>query len=861
MSVETYNPIVLQTFGGEVTLEDRTDLPAGVASLAQNIEFFPGAIRTRRGMDFYKQYIVSSPTMDFAFAYRPDGTEYSYNTTAETSNYFRIAACEPTTNGFITISAYGGNVPYRTFFKAYNRLTMAATSNGPNAEAFPMKAVFTGNLSGANYFPVATRMAPAPPQANGTYANSGIAGSVSAGDHYFLIIFENSAGFRTAPMAVPIKLTATGGKKVDVSSLPIGPLSNGTTQYDIVKRIIFATSANPTLGTNQYPLTGYYCVETTPSGMVVGDNTSATTNVDFTDAVLVNGTPLDQYMDNTPLPPCKGFTVYNQRTVAWGVRNALMPSGLSALQTTPAPAPGVFNVPLSMDCGAGASMYGWTVVSAGGSWVHPGPQDAPGAMWQMVGDGVTLTRGKIRSNGDLFYGLTKGREYRIRFRANNPFTYPLGTGTLDISVTGSSILVSLGSALLPVGGAPQYFDYKLVDTTDSLSIGAYLNIGLNNTAANGAVVRITDVMIYPSDTPFYGNTPWVSKAGQPEAFSNLTGFLGISDADVSQSVQCCFVLRSGLFMARETSVFGTQDNQGEPSTWTIGKASDTFGACGPKAVAILDDTGTPGTYGTSGTAGSAVMVCRNGISLFNGATADKISQEIEPTLAKVNWAYGHLIWATADPARKKVFIGLPINNSTTINLGLCVDYAEGWGDPIANPGSGRKWAEWTIGTQAGLGNFATVDPADSRIVFSSNQGGTDINLVKWPSSTPNYFDYKNATTNLNIPSKYVTSTLPPNTENPWGGYNFGGITTMVNGAGNLVLNAVLLDNSLVTLPQSGTPRVLAATPLHDLYIKAHIYTEHLSLQIQNGTNVGDYFAMDMLTILAKRSPFTPVRGI
>src|ERR1019366_482691 len=168
-------------------------------------------------------------------------------------------------------------------------------------------------------------------------------------------------------MAQPVKLTATGSKKVDVTLLPQGCGAPGSAP-EIVKRLIFATSANPALGGNQYPLTGYYCIETATSAMVVGDDTTTSVSIDFSDTTLVNGTPLTQYVDNSPLPPCKGFAVYNQRTVAWGVRNALLPSGLSALQTSPLPTRGTFGTPLAFDSGPnGGTPAGWMVVTAGGA--------------------------------------------------------------------------------------------------------------------------------------------------------------------------------------------------------------------------------------------------------------------------------------------------------------------------------------------------------------------------------------------------------------------------------------------------------------------------------------------------------------
>lgn len=868
MSIEGYEPIVLPGFGGEVTLNDRGDLPQGVASLAKNLELLPGAMRTRRGMDLYGGAPGNWPVRDFAFAYFPDGTQYSFYTedVLGTLSALVRAAAPGLGTTYVTASYFSGS---RVCFKTYNRLTFAAIRMGFNADAPPVKFSIAGNLASTSKGLVLSRMSTQPPQANAAYATSATAGNVSVGDHYFLVIFENATGHRTCSMAQPVKLTvATASRKVDVSALPLGAVGNSdgvTFTKDVVKRLIFATSANPALGPDQYPLTGYYCLETAASGMVVGDNSSTTAAIDFQDSVLVNGTPYTLYADNTAPPPCRGITVYNQRTILWGVRNALIPAGLSQLETSgQQPAQGTFNTPLSFDSGpyTTAPPAGWTAVtgSGGAQTQLAGWTSAPGTPWIMSGNGVTLAPGKIRTNGDLFLGLVKGKEYRIRFFVTNGNTPSISPGTLDLHVTGSSVTVSVTAAQI-AANVNGYFDFKIIDASDVLSAGAFLNVGLNNTPANTSQIFLSDIMIYPSDTPLYRNTPWVSKAGQPEAFSNLTGFLGIQDADNSQDVQACFVLRSGVFMAREVSVFGSQDNGGEPATWPISKASDEFGACGPNAVALIDDTGNPGqgTYGIGGSAGMALMVCRNGIALFDGATATPISHEIEPTLARVNWAVAHLVWAGADAARKKVFIGLPVDGSTVINFGLVVDFQDGWGNPTDSPGTGRKWAEWVIGAQNGLGDFAILDPADSRVVFCSTQvpGTGSAAIVKWPSSTPNFFDYSLAGS-LNIASKYVTAALP---SGGVGEQNFGGVIANVSGVGNLVLNAVLPDNSLLALPRSGTPRVLSAPALHDTYIKDATTSERISIQVQNGSNAGDYFSMNQLTVLAKKSPFTPVRGM
>lgn len=49
MSVETFSPVPLNTFGSLVTLLDPSDVPVGTSPNLQDVDFFPGGIRTRPG--------------------------------------------------------------------------------------------------------------------------------------------------------------------------------------------------------------------------------------------------------------------------------------------------------------------------------------------------------------------------------------------------------------------------------------------------------------------------------------------------------------------------------------------------------------------------------------------------------------------------------------------------------------------------------------------------------------------------------------------------------------------------------------------------------------------------------------------
>src|SRR5271154_3165908 len=50
MSIESFSPIPLDTFGGWITLLDPSDVPPGMSPNLADVEFFPGGVRTRAGL-------------------------------------------------------------------------------------------------------------------------------------------------------------------------------------------------------------------------------------------------------------------------------------------------------------------------------------------------------------------------------------------------------------------------------------------------------------------------------------------------------------------------------------------------------------------------------------------------------------------------------------------------------------------------------------------------------------------------------------------------------------------------------------------------------------------------------------------
>ena len=64
MSIETFSPIPLTTFGSWVTLLDPSDVPPGTSPSLGDVDFFPGGIRTRPGLVSQLTGITAAPNIN-----------------------------------------------------------------------------------------------------------------------------------------------------------------------------------------------------------------------------------------------------------------------------------------------------------------------------------------------------------------------------------------------------------------------------------------------------------------------------------------------------------------------------------------------------------------------------------------------------------------------------------------------------------------------------------------------------------------------------------------------------------------------------------------------------------------------------
>src|SRR5436309_4485417 len=263
------------------------------------------------------------------------GTAASAMATIQTATAHGLIVGQLVSTGGIGVTSYNG--------------TFSVTSV-PDATHFTFTAV-TGGLAASG---------------GGTAA---AAGSVSSGVHQVRVIFKTRQGYLTKP-GPATTWTASGGKRAVVTNIPTAP-------SNVVARILCFTGA---AGASFF----YTASGTTlfSGNMVIADNTTTSLVVDFSDAILLAGTNVDNLFKLIELGDCAGVLDYAQRLLWWGERNKMnnwVNLGFDGGFTGPS----FPHYPL-----------GWTpdsVFAAGGTdeesfvvW---------GATYSIVGNGTTPTRG------------------------------------------------------------------------------------------------------------------------------------------------------------------------------------------------------------------------------------------------------------------------------------------------------------------------------------------------------------------------------------------------------------------------------------------------------------------------------------
>ncbi len=731
MSIESFSPLPLNTFGSLITLLDPSDVPPGLSPNLVDVEFFPGGVRTRPGLASQFPVLGGAPQVN------------GLKTYITTNLVQRLLALDSLGNLYKETSP--GVLSAAASIIQPNMYLASTTHFGREYMAFSDGALgqdLPRQYDDSNF----DRVSQIGPAEGPGVANSATAGSISPGVHQCCVIFVTRQGYWTPP-SPPVSWTAAGNLAVNVTNIPTGPAN-------VVKRLLAFTASG---GASFYHV---------PATMAINDNTTTSLTVDFTDTILLSGTSMDYLFGQIELPEQLGVIDYAERLFWWGER-ANMDNWRN----------------LTFDGGWDASgngrPLGWQLdptFGAGGS--RESNDIVWGDAYKITGDGATAVRGLITQGaitdvaGDPLCVINTDYSVRARVKRSPGLT----AGALRInafSPTQGQVGAGISVTAVQAGNSYLEFSAQLFGPQVSLPSDLQLRVYADDTPGpSGEFFLVDNIEIFLTNASANASIVRASATEQPESYDGVTGLMEIA-VNNGQGVRAAFVLRNNLYIVKEHSTYVTAtDGVNEPALWQVEEVSNKVGTLSVQGVGFGEEW--------------VVIADRSGLYFFEGGELTKLSQEIQPTWDAINWQAAQHIWVRVDTQHKRILIGVPMGAATQPNQVLVLDYTGGFQDPLAAMPSAyersRKWAVWNIA--ANSCGLIERPNGEAEIFLGNNNSSGKIYAL-----TEGQYSDDGAAIN----SFYTTAFLAATGLS--GRNLFGYLTAYVQGAGSLALSAILPGSS------------------------------------------------------------------
>jgi hypothetical protein len=811
---------------------ERSDLPIGVAAVAQNVEFFPGGFRTRDGFKPYL-YEPAATVGDFLAIFdHVDGKGVRHHVTYQ-GEVGKIGERNTGTTINTVVTKIGSMTNTFSTMKAaslYGKL-YACISDGRRGIAPPIQ--WDGTLDATS---VAATGADA--------ATLGeVAGVMVGGTYYVVVAFETATEYITGTTKLNY-ITIASNKSIQVTSVPLGP--PGT-----VKRRIFVSLVD------SFELFN-------PPSLVINDNTTTTAAINLTQADIAGGLPFEGFQSLQIPTSHLGVESYANRLVMWGGDGKINPffGPLTTAIDSTYSSIGLIN----LDFGArNAAYYNWAVAGTYADWYGTSGNAAVIAGSKNEGEVLNYLRltslgagltpkiqqgyGSVdtRLNKDALgnYYLAPGRRYGIRARIRVEGSNS-NAGSVVIRLYETASLASrtqvaeLNIAVDDLNGN-KWWVYE-ADGTVTTTGTPYVSMDIGFLDGEvGDKLNISHVEVYDLSAKRGNSKLDISRAFDPESFDVVTGVKQFSQND-GQEVRDVFQLRGNLYVCKERSMYVTQDNGLEPSNWQVELVSSTVG--------------TPSVHGVAVGDGWAVIASRDGLYMFDGGAPNKISQEIQPTWDTFDWTKGEQIFCMVNTAKQAIYVSGPVVGGGRQALRL--SYVSGFGNPLESNGNGRAWSkDVSVPAGAMYGGGTIILDNGTKTFAIAGMGYTGAPLTTYTSIA-----YEDANTDLDLGVQQIYAvyeTAPIGDD--MGRSLFGELALKVRGV-SPVIAWVMRPNAVA---KSLGSKALTTDPLHDVEFRMNITDTQLGIRIESNPSLvdyptGGYFIVKRIAVWAKPSPSAKLRG-
>lgn len=677
-------------------------------------------------------------------------------------------------------------------------------------------------------------------------------GQIIAGQRSMVLVFETRQGYQTAP-SPPLTVFGDGSKHFLITNIPLGP-------PNVISRILAFTEVEG--GSYFYiPVPAAVNGQQVSSSTVISDNTSTSVIVDFSDDDLSAATAIDVAGNNlfalVVLGPCVNVASYAARMLWWGEYNKVQ---------------NFYNMGFDGGYNTLTAPLGWTVAGTGGILVSGA--DA-GMGWQITQSGADTGMLTQVCYSDPYGAriLLDNMQYDFRLWVKASESNLAGSVKCEIyDPTGPTVLATATIALSGASNAGGFLSGTFnTKTPSSLPVGALIRVYITGNPAS-TVITLDECEFIFTDNPYRDNLMRVSYVDNPEAFDGVTGVLGPKNDE--SPLRNTFEIRDQLYIVSGDRLHSTKDLVSEPSEWTVQEVADRCGSISVFACDQGEDW--------------AVWCTQSGLRIFEGQQPYKISQEIQTKWELLNTSEQSSAWLKNDSASRRIYIGLPTNESSNPDKIYVLDYRElDTASQISTAGSlrisftgrmissdlARKWTIWNLpmncaailtrsdsktefcmgagngralGAAAGFANVYRLDAAK----YTDDDYGQIV-----PYYAPYFFVNHDQEQQLGVGSHRKL---------------FAYLTAFLSGIGSMVITPY--GDSLNNAWPSTPPIPMSETPTYDFSLGLNVLADRCTFKLQpvpitdaadpnytNGTDVA--FDVGKLIISMKQEPVSPVSGV
>lgn len=259
------------------------------------------------------------------------------------------------------------------------------------------------------------------------------------------------------------------------------------------------------------------------------------------------------------------------------------------------------------------------------------------------------------------------------------------------------------------------------------------------------------------------HTAYVSRAGEPESFNSVEGFLSVSPGDPDGGVKNAVEYRSLLYLLKSQSTHVTKDTGDEAAFWEVDAVDPTIGTDPHGLLQVLDKNGNLMDF--------FLIADRTGIRVFNGIYGETpLTDKIQDIWYRINKNAFNKVQAGIDTVGCLIFATVPLDGAVESNTLIVGDYNEGL-DP-----EHIRWDIWSF-------------PNEPTCIALDVNNTTKEVVFKYGSKTGNV--YLLAVANTDDFGTAIDSWFKPGLQ-PQGGddggvYHCAGVRLRARGTGNLAV--------------------------------------------------------------------------